>query len=140
MATNIVFKEADYLSAPVPTGTKSGAALRIGALNAVTITAEGSVTETIQLGAGASLTQPSGAASGNKPGYASVALKGSAKLDVTGVTTFGTPVYIKVSDNSLQVTPAAGTKVFGVALGAKTAPKGPVTVKIINGAVVPDAA
>lgn len=140
MAKNFVFKEADYLSAPVPSGTKAGKALRIGALNAVTVTAEGSVTETITLGAGATLTQPSGALSGNKVGYASVALKGSANLPVTGVTVFGTPVYIKVSDNTLQVTAAVGTKFFGWALGAKTAPIAEVNVKISNGGIVADAA
>ncbi|WP_346925878.1 hypothetical protein [uncultured Arthrobacter sp.] len=94
MAKNFVFKEADYLSAPVPNGTKAGVALRIGALNAVTVTAEGGASETISLGAGVTLTQPAGAASGNKPGFASVALKGSANLPVSGVTSFGTPVYI----------------------------------------------
>jgi predicted RecA/RadA family phage recombinase len=140
MATNFVFKEADYISLPVPTGTKAGKPLRIGALNAVTVTAEGSVTETITLGAGASLVQPSGAASGNEPGYASVALKGSAILDVTGITVPGTPVYIKTSDNTLQVTAAAGTKLFGVALAAKTAPVAGVHVKILNGGIVADAA
>lgn len=140
MAKNIVFKDAEYLSAPVPTGTKAGKALRIGLLNAVTVTAEGSVTETISLGAGASIIQPSGALSGNLPGYASVALHGAARLDVTGVTVFGTPVFIKVADNTLQVTAAVGTKLFGVALGAKSAPIGPVTVKLINGGIVADAA
>lgn len=137
---NSVFKEADYISLPVPTGTKAGVALRIGLLNAVTVTAEGSVTETITLGAGATLTQPSGSASGNAPGFASVALKGSAILPVTGVTTPGTPVYIKVSDNSLQVTAAAGTKLFGVALRSKSAPVAGVLVKILNGGIVADAA
>jgi hypothetical protein len=140
MATNIVFKEAEYLSAPVPTGTKAGVALRIGGLNVVTVTAEGSVTETLSLGAGTTITQPSGAASSNEPGYASVALKGAALLPVTGVTAFGTPVYIKVSDNSLQVTAAAGTKLFGYALRTKTAPLAKVLVKIANGVPVADAA
>lgn len=137
---NSVFKEADYISLPVPTGTKAGVALRIGLLNAVTVTAEGSVTETITLGAGASITQPSGAASGNEPGFASVALKGSAILPVTGVTAVGTPVYIKVADNTLQVTAAAGTKLYGVALRVKSAPIAGVLVKILNGGIVADAA
>lgn len=136
---NSVFKEADYISLPVPTGTKSGAPLRIGVLNAVTVTAEGSVTETITLGAGASITQPSGSASGNEPGFASVALKGSANLTVTGATTVGGPVYIK-ADNTLTTTIAAGSKLFGVALRVKTAPAGPVLVKIINNGVAADAA
>lgn len=140
MATNFVFKEADFLSVPVPTGTPAGKALRIGGLNVVTVTAEGSVTETLSLGAGTTITQPSGALSGNEPGWASAALKGSAMLPVTGVTAFGTPIYIKVSDNSLQVTAAAGTKLFGHALRVKTAPLADVLVKIANGTPVADAA
>jgi hypothetical protein len=136
---NSVFKEADYISLPVPTGTKSGVPLRIGILNAVTVTAEASVTETITLGAGASLTQPSGSASGNEPGFASVALKGSALLTVTGATTVGGPVYIK-ADNTLTTTLAAGSKLFGVALRVKTAPAGPVLVKILNNGIAADAA
>jgi hypothetical protein len=136
---NSVFKEADYISLPVPTGTKSGVPLRIGVLNAVTVTAEASVTETITLGAGASITQPSGSASGNEPGFASVALKGSALLTVTGATTVGGPVYIK-ADNTLTTTIAAGSKLFGVALRIKTAPAGPVLVKILNTGIAADAA
>jgi hypothetical protein len=137
---NSVFKEADYISLPVPTGTKSGVPLRIGVLNVVTVTAEGSVTETITLGAGASITQPSGSASGNEPGFASVALKGSAILTVTGATTVGGPVYIKTSDNTLTTTLAAGSKLFGTALRIKTAPAGPVLVKILNNGIAADAA
>lgn len=140
MAKNFVFKEADYISLPVPTGTKAGIPLRIGVLNAVTVTAEGSVTETLTLGAGASITQPSGAASGNAPGFASVALKGSANLSVTGATTVGGPVYIKTSDNTLTTTIAAGSKLFGVALRVKSAPVGTVLVKILNPGIAADAA
>jgi predicted RecA/RadA family phage recombinase len=140
MAKNFVFKEAEYLSVPVPSGTRAGSALRIGALNVVTVTDEGAATTTIALGAGASIIQPTGSASGNEPGWASAALKGSAHLPVTGVTAFGTPVYIKTSDNTLQVTAAVGTKFFGVALRVKTAPLADVLVKIINGGNVADAA
>lgn len=139
MAKNFVFKEADYLSLPVPAGTKAGSPVRVGLLNAVAVTDEASVTQTITLGAGVTQTQGSGGI-GNKAGFASCALKGSAILDVTGVTAYGTPVYIKVSDNSLQITAAVGTKLFGAALGAKGAAKGPVNVKILNGGVVADAA
>jgi predicted RecA/RadA family phage recombinase len=140
MAKNFVFKEADYLSLPVPSGTLAGKALRIGVLNVVTVTDEGSVGKTITLGAGATLTQPSGSASSNEPGFASCALKGSANLPVTGATTVGAPVYIKVSDNTLTSTAAAGTKLFGVALRSKTAPVADVLVKILNGGIVADAA
>lgn len=137
---NKVFKDADYISLPVPTGTLAGKPVRVGGLNAITVTDEASVTATISLGAGVSITQPTGAQTGNKAGFASCALKGSAILNVTGVTAYGTPIYIKVSDNSLQTTAAAGTKHFGYALGVKTAPAGPVHVKVINGSAVADAA
>lgn len=139
MAQKFVFKEADYLSLPVPANTRGGSPVRVGVLNAVTVTDEGAATQTITVGAGVTQTQPSGGI-GNKPGFASCALKGSAILNVTGVTAYGTPVYIKVSDNSLQVTAAVGTKLFGAALGAKGAALGPVNVKILNGGVVADAA
>jgi predicted RecA/RadA family phage recombinase len=139
MANNFVFKEAEYLSLPVPTGTRAGTAVRVGVLNAVTVTDEGSATQTIDVGYGVTQVQPSGGI-GNKPGFASCALKGSAMLDVTGVTAYGTPVYIKTSDGSLQITAAAGTKLFGAALGAKGAAKGPVNVKILNGGIAADAA
>jgi hypothetical protein len=140
MATNVVFTDAEFLSLPVPTGTEAGAPVRVGLLNAFTITAEGSVTETITLGAGTSITQPSGALSGNEPGFASCRLHGAAILPVTGVTAVGTPVYIKTADNTLQVTAAAGTKLYGVALRVKSAPLAGVLVKVLNGGIVADAA
>lgn len=46
-------------------------------------------------------------------------LKGSYLLPVTGVTSEGSLVYIKESDNSLSTT-AAGSFPFGFALAAKT--------------------
>jgi predicted RecA/RadA family phage recombinase len=140
MAKNFVFKEAEYLSLPVPTGTKAGSPVRVGVLNAVTVTDEASVTQTITLGAGAQLIQPSGSASSNEPGFASVALKGSANLRVVGATTVGAPVYIKTADNTLTSTAAAGTKLFGAALRAKTAPAADVLVKILNPGIAADAA
>lgn len=139
MAKNFVFKEADFISLPVPAGTRAGKPVRVGLLNAVTVTDEGAATQTINFGAGVTQTQPSGGI-GNEPGFASCALKGSANLDVTGTTAYGTPVYIKTSDNTLQVTGGAGTKLFGVALSAKGAALGNVHVKILNGGIVADAA
>lgn len=138
MAKNFVFKEAEYLSLPVPAGTRAGSPLRIGILNAVAVTDEGGSTVTIQLGAGVTLTQPSGGI-GNAPGFASCALKGAGLLTVTGATTVGGPVYIK-ADNTLTTTVAAGSKLFGVALRVKTAPAGPVLVKVINNGIAADAA
>lgn len=132
MAKNFVFKDADYISLPVPNGTRGGSPLRVGLLNVVTVTDEGGATQTISLGNGASITQRSGGI-GNKPGFASCALKGSAKLTVTGVTTVGGPVYIKTADNTLNTAGGAGTVLFGAALEVKTAPAGLCHVKIING-------
>jgi predicted RecA/RadA family phage recombinase len=138
MAKNFVFKEADYISLPVPSGTRAGSPLRVGILNAVAVTDEGGATVTIALGAGVTLTQPSGGI-GNAPGFASVALKGAGMLTVTGATTVGGEVYIK-ADNTLTTTKAAGTKLFGAALRVKTAPAGPVLVKILNNGVAADVA
>ncbi len=138
MAKNFVFKEAEYLSLPVPANTRAGSPVRIGVLNAVTVTDEGASTVTVPIGNGVSITQPSGGI-GNAAGFASVALKGSANLDVTGATTVGGRVFIK-ADNTLTTAIAAGNKLFGVALRVKGAPVGPVLVKIINTAVAADAA
>lgn len=72
MARNEVFKNADYLSLPVATGALSGSPVRVGGLNGVLQTNEGSVDIP-------SVPTPSAyseAASSNKAGYASVALKG----------------------------------------------------------------
>ena len=38
MAKNIIYKPGQHLPAPVPANTKSGTAVRIGGLNAITIT------------------------------------------------------------------------------------------------------
>lgn len=137
MAKNFIFKEAEYLSLPVPAGTRAGKPVRIGALNAITVTDEGAATQTIQLGAGVSITQPSGGI-GNAAGFASVALHGAAELDVLGATLAdcSTLVHIKIADNTLTTTPAAGTRLFGVALRAKGAALGPVLVKVFNSANV----
>ena len=79
MARNQVYKEADFLSLPVATGKLSGSAVRIGGLNGVLLTNEGSVDE-------GSNTYDK-AASSNEAGYASVALKGAFRLPVSTTTT-----------------------------------------------------
>jgi len=140
MAQNFVFDEAQAISLPVPTGTLAGSPVRVGVLNAVTVTDEGSVTKTISLGAGASIVQPSGALSGNAAGFASARTNGSANLTVVGALTVGQAVFIKVSDNTLTATAAAGTKEFGAALTAKGSGTGLAHVKILNGGIVADAA
>jgi len=115
MAKNEVFKDANYLSLPVPTGTLSGAPVRIGGLNAVATTNEGSV----DIDESSPYNQ---AASSNKAGYASVALKGAFNLPVSTTTTLavGAPVYIITASNTLTTTDNSGANpVFGHALSAK---------------------
>lgn len=114
MARNEVFKDADYLSLPVATGALSGSAARIGGLNVVLQTNEGSV------------DKPAGnyneAPSSNKAGYASVALKGAFNLPVSTTTTraVGDPIYIITATGVLTTTDNSGANpVFGHALSAK---------------------
>ena len=127
MARNEVFKNADYLSLPVATGALSGSPVRIGGLNGVLQTNEGSV------------DKPAGdyneAPSSNEAGYASVALKGAFRLNVTTATTLavGAPVYIITATNVLTTTDNSGANpLFGHALSAKGNTAGPVIVRIAN--------
>lgn len=129
MATNEVFKNADYLSLPVAVGTLSGQAVRIGGLNGVAQTDEPTAWHAEH---GAWDQHPSG----NKDGYASIALKGAFRLPVAGTGTLnvGDPVYITAAG---VVTTAAGTDgvnpVFGHALTRKGATANqPVVVRIHN--------
>jgi len=126
MATNEVFRDADNLSLPVPTGTLSGAPLRIGAINCIATTDEGSVTRTPAPGL---WVQPSGGI-GNKAGYASVRTSGSWLVPVTGALTLGQLVYI-TAGNVLTAT-TTGNKVWGKALRTKGTGTAPVIVKIVD--------
>jgi predicted RecA/RadA family phage recombinase len=127
MAKNEVFKDAEGLSLPVATGVKSGTALRIGILNAVAQTDEGSVTNPDYVFAG--IAQPTGGI-GNEAGYATVKTTGAWIVTVTGSTTVGSAVYIK-ADGTLT-TASTGNFLWGVALRASTAPATPVIVRILN--------
>lgn len=133
MAKNVVYKDADYLSLPVPTGMLSGSPVRIGGLNAVTQTDEGSV-EIARANAIAPNYSTSNGASSNKAGWASVALKGAARLSVTGaVTVVGAPIYIVTSSNALVVTDNSGANpLYGHALGTKASGAGEIIVRIAN--------
>lgn len=131
MAKNEVFKDSEGLSLPVATGTKSGTPLRVGILNAVAQTDEGSVTNPDYVFAG--VAQPTGGI-GNGPGFASCKTTGAWIVQVTGATTVSagslTPVYIK-TDGTLTTT-ATGAFLWGVALRAKSAPLGPALVRILQ--------
>ena len=129
MARNEVYKNADYLSLPVPTGKLSGEPVKIGGLNAVLHTNEGSVDD------GNIAAYPyNKAPSSNEVGYASVALKGAFRIPVstTTVLAIGDPVYIV--PGTFVLTPvSAGNTLFGYALSAKGATANqPVIVRITN--------
>ena len=129
MATNAVFKTGQHVSLPVPTGTTAGSPLRLGNLNAIAITDEGSVTVTKNLGGGISVTEPSGGV-GNQNGYASVSLDGAWNVPVTssGAVSVGDLIYI-TGANALNTT-ATGNKIWGYALQARSGTSGNLVVKI----------
>lgn len=130
MAVNEVFKLGASLSLPVPAGTLSGSPVRKGALNAVAITDEGSVTKTFDLGAGTNVTVNTGGV-GNAAGYASLKFDGAFNLSVTGaVATEGALVYI-TGANALTTT-STGNKVFGYALRTKGAGAGTIPVLLVQ--------
>lgn len=131
MARNQVFKDADYLSLPVPVGVVSGQPVRVGGLNGVAQTDE--ATAFIN---GTTNPPYNEAPSGNRPGYASIALKGAFRIPVATATTLnvGDPVYIVTASNTLTTTSNSNANpVFGYALSAKPGVAGaPVIVRIAN--------
>lgn len=131
MARNQVYKEADFLSLPVATGKLSGDAVRIGGLNGVLLTNEGSVDNPL-----AATTRPyNEAPSSNGNGYASVALKGAFRLPVTTNTALavGAPVYIITATNVLTTTDNTGANpLFGHALSVKGTSPQDVIVRLFN--------
>lgn len=108
MATNEVYRDADHLSLPVPSGTVSGAPVLVGSLPGVAQTGRGE--------------------GGNESGNATVWLKGAYDLEVTGaVSNVGDPVYIDGS-GALNVTNT--NTLFGYALATKTAAAAVLPVRI----------
>ena len=104
MATNIVYMPGHALPAPVPSGTKSGDALRIGSLNAIAITDRAT---------GGSAVTDTGAPNpsynwggGNTTGHASVVFEGVGKFEVTAAAapTYGAPVYRVAASGLLTLT------------------------------------
>jgi hypothetical protein len=124
VALNEVFKEADNLSLPVPDGTLSGTALRVGILNAVAQTDEGGRTVVVN-----GITQETGGV-GNKDNFASLKFSGGWRLPVTGALTVGQAVYI-TGAGALTAT-ATGNFLFGAALRAKGTGLGDAIVKILQ--------
>ena len=77
MAKNITFKPGQHLPAPVPANTKAGTAVRIGGLNAVTIT-DRAKTDVTPLNADGTINTAYNAGGGNANGNASVHFEGVA--------------------------------------------------------------
>ena len=127
MATNEVFKVGNFVSLPVPVGTVSGQAVRVGGLNGVAQTSE----PTAELAGKGPYVK---SASGNIKGYASLALEGAFYLQIPGNTplTPGAPVYITPA-GALSTTDNSGANaVFGHALTSKAGAPGKVVVRISN--------
>lgn len=131
MARNEVYKVGNFVSLPVPVGTKSGAPVRVGSLNGVAQVDEPTAYIAAQL-----TPAYNEAPSGNKAGYASVALEGAFSIPVATTTalTVGAPVYIVTASNTLTTTDNSGANpVFGHALTPKgSAANQLVVVRIAN--------
>lgn len=128
MARNEVFKDANYLSLPVPEGTLSGDAVRIGDLNGVAQTDEPTAWHEAH---GTWDQHPSG----NKDGYASIALVGAFRLKVAGTVALdvGDPVYITPAGAVTSTDNTGANALFGHALTPKsTTANQPVVVRIAN--------
>lgn len=127
MAKNIRFGGNKTRSLPVPSGTKSGAPVKVGSLVGVALTdRQGDV---------------DGVETGNPTGFATVALGGgsngcAADLTVTGaLAAAGTPVYI-ASNGSLTAT-ATDNTLFGYSIpgatdGTKGTGAGVITVELVQ--------
>lgn len=110
MATNEVYREADSLPLPVPTGTKSGDPIKVGSLVGVALIDR------------------------EADGTATVRLKGAFALTVAdAVTAVGAPLYV-IGDGTSRITSltnaAAGNTLFGYALATKTAAAAVIPVRI----------
>ena len=130
MATNERFSPGDQVSLPVPTGTKAGAPLRIGGLNAVAQTDAAKV-DVSPTNADGTRNASYNYGGGNPTGYASCKLDGAHEFTTDfAVSNVGDPIYI-TSANALTGT-ATGNSLYGHALTTKGAPSGPLTVRIAN--------
>lgn len=129
MATNEIFRDADHVSLPVPAGTKSGAALRIGGLNVIAETNRANVS-VAPYSADGSPNSAYDFGGGNPDGYASCWLKGAHEVTLDFAVNPGDPVYI-TSGGTLTGT-ASGNSLFGHALSTKAAAAGPATVRLAN--------
>lgn len=124
MARNEIYRDADFLSLPVPAGTKSGDPVRIGGLNGVAQTDRAVATSNPDEIQGPPVNL-------NPVGNASVALRGGWEFTVDfAVAGIGDPVYI-TSAGALTGT-ASGNSLYGHALTTKTSTSGPLVVRLAN--------
>lgn len=131
MASNEIFRDADHLSLPVPSGKKSGDPVRVGGLNGVCQTdrANTSVSPTNSDG---TRNTSYNAGGGNPDGHATVWLKGAHEVVVAfAVSNIGDPVYMLADGSGLTGT-ASGNNLFGHALTTKSATEGPLIVRLSN--------
>lgn len=110
MATNEVYRNADHLTLPVPTGTVSGDPVHVGDLVGVAVTDR------------------------DADGNATVWLKGAFLLTVSdAITAVGQKVHA-VGDGTTRFTTltnvATGNTLFGYALATKTAASAAIPVRI----------
>ncbi|WP_210651338.1 DUF2190 family protein [Nocardioides sp. SYSU D00065] len=130
MATNEKFRPGDKVSLPVPAGTKAGAPLRIGGLNAVAQTDRAKV-DVSPTNADGTTNTSYNYGGGNPNGHASCWLDGAHEFTVDfAVSGVGEPIYI-TGANALSGT-ATGNNLYGHALTTKGAPSGPLTVRLAN--------
>lgn len=127
MATNEIFRHGDFVSLPVPDGTKSGDPVRVGGLNAVAQTDKAVVHTPDEI-------QGYPYDGGNPIGNASCALDGAWEFQVDfAVENVGDPVYIVTASNDLVDTDNSGANpLYGHALTTKSATTGPLTVRLAN--------
>jgi hypothetical protein len=136
MSTNEKFRAGDKVSLPVPAGTKAGAPLRIGGatgVNVVTAT-DRAVTDVAPTNADGTINTAYNYGGGNPHGNASCWLDGGHEFTVAfAVAAVATPIYIVIATNALTDTANAGANpLYGHALTTKSAPSGPLTVRIAN--------
>lgn len=129
MATNEHFRRGDFVSLPVPSGTLSGAPLRIGSLNAVAVTNRAK-TDVAPTNTDGTVNTAYDAGGGNPTGNASCWLSGAHDFPVSFAANVGDPIYI-TSGNALSAT-ASGNQPYGHALSTKGATAGTLTVRIAN--------
>lgn len=108
MATNEIFRHADHITLPVPTGTKAGDPIKVGSLIGVAQTDR------------------------DADGNATVWRKGEHTFTVSdAVASVGLPLYV-AGDGTTRITAltttATSNTLFGYAHGTKTAAAGPLNV------------